>query len=222
MARLCRCFTVECLAHGKSPSRCVTPRNITYVLHRNLARPAKKEPGLGGCRWNGWYQKRVMEIAEWLRRMREHRSPGPATTVATRAIGQSKDFIVLPIGDDLDVFAERLALLCHDHAWEGARRSYTFTARDGAEARVGVMHYTVQRAQVRKFAPPTQLAKIIEDSVRHASRLSCELGTLGRDAVREAWAAQDRMMTRLQAENRDLRKEIEGLRLRLKALESGA
>jgi hypothetical protein len=147
--------------------------------------------------------------------MRDHRHPGPAISVATRAAGQVNDIITLPIGDEIDAFAERLALLCRDHAGDNvAKRSYTFTARDGSDAKVGVMRYTVRRAQAGRAAPRTRLTMVIEDSVSQATHLSREFGALGRDAVLEAWTTQDRIMARLQAENRELRKEIDDLRMK--------
>jgi hypothetical protein len=43
------------------------------------------------------------EVAAWLGRMRAHVNPGPATSVATSVAGQVREFIALPIGEDLDI-----------------------------------------------------------------------------------------------------------------------
>jgi hypothetical protein len=157
----------------------------------------------------------MKDIAYWLRRVRADRDPGPATCIATRAAGQVSDFITLPICGELDTFAERLDHVCRDHAGDVAKRSYLFTARDESGAKVGVMRYTVRRAQRAAAAPRTRLTMLVEESLSQATHLSREFGGLGLDAILTAWKAQDRVMARLQAENQELRKEVDDLRAML-------
>src|SRR5437868_5396703 len=129
----------------------------------------------------------VKDIVSWIQRVRAHREPGPATSVATRAAGQVKDIATLPIGEEVEPFAERLAQLCHDHAGDAAKRSYLFTARDEAGATVGVLRYTVRRAPPARAGARTRLTMLVEESVSQANHLSREFGGMGADAVRKAW-----------------------------------
>jgi len=151
----------------------------------------------------------VNDIASWLRRMSEHHNPGPATCVATRVAGQVKEIIVLPIGDDIDKFAERLVQLCRDYAGDATKRSYVFTARDESGAKIGVKSYTLRQAS------RTRLTMLVEESVSQAKKASQQFGGLGVEAVMNACKAQERTITRLQAENLALRREVDGLRARL-------
>jgi hypothetical protein len=154
----------------------------------------------------------MKHIVSWLRRVHAHRDPGPATCVATRAAGQVRDITTLPICDDIEAFAERQIHLCRDHAGDVAKRSYIFTARDESGAKVGVMRFTVRRAQRAAAAPRTRLTMLVEESLSQATNLSRAYGGLGLDAILTAWKAQERVMIRLQDENQELRREIEELR----------
>jgi hypothetical protein len=153
------------------------------------------------------------EIASWVRRMRDHRNPGPATCVATRVAGQMRDFITLPIVDDIDSFAQRLAQLCRDHAGEVTKRSYMFTARDESGAKVGVM------SQTFRWAQPTnaRLTMLVQKSVDQAANVARDFKGLGIEAVLNVCKAQDRTIARIQAENQRLRKELDDVRLKARS-----
>jgi hypothetical protein len=143
--------------------------------------------------------------------MCEQRHPGPATTVATRVAGQVKDVITLPIGDDIEKFAERLVQLCRDYAGDAAKRSYVFTARDESGARVGVKSYTLRQA------PRTRLTMLMDETVSQAKKVSQQFGGLGIEAVMNACKVQERTIVRLQTENRALRREVDELRAQLRS-----
>ncbi len=149
----------------------------------------------------------MKQIAAWLRRMRDHRNPGPATCVATRVAGQVKDFITLPIDEDIDAFAERLTQLCRDHAGEIAKRSYMFTSRDEAGAKVGM------KLQTFRWASPanTRLTMLVQQSVDQAATAARSFKELGVEAVLDVCKAQERVIAQLQAENKRLRKQLDDL-----------
>jgi hypothetical protein len=149
----------------------------------------------------------MKDVALWLHRMRDHRNPGPAACVSTRAAAQMKDFITLPIDDDIDAFADRLAQLCRDHAGEVAKRSYMFTARDESGAKVGVKHQTFHWEQPAK----TRLTMLVHQSVEQAATAARSFKELGAEAVFNVCKAQERVIADLQAENRRLRKQLDDL-----------
>jgi hypothetical protein len=149
------------------------------------------------------------EVAAWLGRMRAHVSPGPATSVATSVAGQVREFIALPIGEDLDAFAMRLIQLCRDYAGDAPKRSYVFKARDDSGKKVGVMRYTM-----RQPVPETRLTTLVEETVSQASSVSRQFRELGVEAVLNTCKTQERILARLQAENLKLRRELDELRAR--------
>jgi hypothetical protein len=119
-----------------------------------------------------------------------------------------KDFITLPIGDDIDAFAERLTQLCRDHAGEIAKRSYMFNARDESGAKVGVKLQTFRWTQPAR----TRLTMLVQESVDQAATSARNFKQLGVEAVLNVCKAQERMIAQLQAENQRLRKQLDDVR----------
>lgn len=175
---------------------------------------------LARLRVDASFASKVMNsLSSWLERMHDARDPGPATSVAVRAGRQKVDLAVVALTDDFDEIAARLAQVCRDHAVRSGRSSYLFRALDDGWTPIGAIGHTPRRQRVvrgkgavRKGPPiPVGTSARPLEASRPFERLAL-------DSMLEAQRVQDRLIARLQDENRKLRTENDSLRVRVRQL----
>jgi hypothetical protein len=156
-------------------------------------------------------------ISSWLERMYDSRDPGPATRIAVRQARQKVDIAVVSMTDDFDEIAIRLVQVCRDHAGASRRSSYLFRAVDDGGTPVGAMRHTPRRTRTLrgKALASRATSKVERSIVESATEIRSSYEHFALASMLELQKTQERTIARLEAQNRELRRENSALQIRI-------